>query len=190
METTEKTEALYQERSELRRMIGEGITFDIDVKYKRRKRGFFGLFQKREEVTEKRVFKIAEPTLSTLDRLSVMWLDIAIDETKLNSDDYLSTAKQLAAKEAERLAEVVAMAVLGEDYYDVSERGGMFVWKENKERLAELKNLFFHTISPSELLTIAIYITNVSNLGDFTNAIRLTSAARTSEPTNLIDNED
>ena len=66
----------------------------------------------------------------------------------------------------------------------------MFVFKENKERLAELKNLFFHTISPSELLTIAIYITNVSNLGDFTNAIRLTSAARTSEPTNLIDNED
>lgn len=190
MEQDEKIEALQQERSELRRMIGEGITFDIDVKYKRRKRGFLGLFQKREEVTEKRVFKIAEPTLSTLDRLSVMWLDIAIDETKLNSDDYLSTAKQLAAKEAERLAEVVAMAVLGEDYYDVSERGAMFVWKENKERLAELKNLFFHTISPSELLTIAIYITNVSNLGDFTNAIRLTSAARTSEPTNLIDNED
>ena len=190
MEQDEKIEALQQERSELRRMIGEGITFDIDVKDKRRKRGFLGLFQKREEVTEKRVFKIAEPTLSTLDRLSVMWLDIAIDETKLNSDDYLSTAKQLAAKEAERLAEVVAMAVLGEDYYDVSERGGMFVWKENKERLAELKNLFFHTISPSELLTIAIYITNVSNLGDFTNAIRLTSAARTSEPTHLIDNED
>ncbi|MBQ8549741.1 MAG: hypothetical protein IJ426_00180, partial [Clostridia bacterium] len=71
MEQDEKIEALQQERSELRRMIGEGITFDIDVKYKRRKRGFLGLFQKREEVTEKRVFKIAEPTLSTLDRLSV-----------------------------------------------------------------------------------------------------------------------
>lgn len=190
MEQNEKIDALVQERSELRKMIGEGITFDIDVKFTRKKRGVSGWFGKREEIVEKRVFKIAEPTLATLDRLSALWLDIAIDETKLNSEEYLSAAKQLAAKEAERLAEVVAIAVLGEDYYDVSERGGVFVRKPNEKRLVELKNLFFHTITPSELLTIAVYITNVSNLGDFTNAIRLTSAARTSEPTNLIDNED
>lgn len=186
----EKIEALKQERSELRKMIGEGITFDIDVTFTRRSKGVRGWFGKREKVTEKRVYKIAEPTLATLDRLSVVWLEIAIDETKLNSEQYLAAAKQLAAKEAERLAEVVAIAVLGEDYYDVSERGGQFVWKPNEKRLRDLKNVFFHNIAPSELLTIAVYITNVSNLGDFTNAIRLTSAARTSEPTNLIDKED
>lgn len=60
---------------------------------------------------EKKVYRIAEPTLSTLDRLSLLWLEMTIDETKLNDDDYLATAKQLANKEAKKLAKVVATAV-------------------------------------------------------------------------------
>lgn len=190
MDNNEKLENLTREQSELRQMINSGVTFDVDVTYRKRKPGLLGFFRKRETVKEKKVFRIAEPTLSTLDRLSALWLEMTIDETKLNDADYLSAAKKLAAKEAKKLAEMVAVAVLGEDYYDVTDKGGYFMRKPNEKRLARLASLFEHTITPSQLLTLAILITNVSNLGDFINSIRLMSATRTSDPmTNLIEQQ-
>ena len=149
-----------------------------------------GFIRKREKVTEKKVFRVAEPTLSTLDRLSALWLEMTIDETKLKDADYLCAAKKLAAKEAKKLAKVVAVAVLGEEYYDVTESGGYFTRKPNEKRLTRLASLFEHTVTPSQLLTLAILITNVSNLGDFINSIRLMSATRTSDPmTSLIEQQ-
>lgn len=190
MDNSEKLENLTREQSELRQMINSGVTFDVDVTYRKRKPGLLGFLRKRETVKEKKVFRIAEPTLSTLDRLSALWLEMTIDETKLNDADYLSAAKKLAAKEAKKLAEMVAVAVLGEDYYDVTDKGGYFMRKPNEKRLARLASLFEHTITPSQLLTLAILITNVSNLGDFINSIRLMSATRTSDPmTNLIEQQ-
>lgn len=190
MEDNEKLENLTREQSELRQMINEGVTFDVEITYKRRKPGILGYFRKREKITEKKVFRVAEPTLSTLDRLSALWLEMTIDETKLGDEDYLCTAKKLAAKEAKKLAEVVAVAVLGEDYYDVTDKGGYFIRKPNEKRLARLISLFTHTITPSQLLTLAILITNVSNLGDFINSIRLMSATRTSDPiTNRVEKQ-
>lgn len=190
MEDNEKLGNLTREQSELRQMINEGVTFDVEITYKRRKPGILGFFHKREKITEKKVFRVAEPTLSTLDRLSALWLEMTIDETKLGDEDYLCTAKKLAAKEATKLAEVVAVAVLGEDYYDVTDKGGYFIRKPNEKRLARLASLFAHTITPSQLLTLAILITNVSNLGDFINSIRLMSATRTSDPiTNRVEQQ-
>ncbi|OUN69473.1 hypothetical protein [Barnesiella sp. An55] len=190
MDNNEKLENLTREQSELRQMINSGVTFDVDVTYRKRKPGLLGFFRKRETVKEKKVFRIAEPTLSTLDRLSALWLEMTIDETKLNDADYLSAAKKLAAKEAKKLAEMVAVAVLGEDYYDVTDKGGYFMRKPNEKRLSRLASLFEHTVTPSQLLTLAILITNVSNLGDFINSIRLMSATRTSDPmTNLIEQQ-
>lgn len=190
MDNNDRLEALEREQSELRHMINEGVTFDVEVTYMRRKPGLFGFLRKREKVTEKKVFRVAEPTLATLDKLSALWLEMSIDEAKLSDNDYLKTAKQLAAKEARKLAEVVALAVLGEGYYDVTEKGGLYTRKPNESRLVHLTNLFLHTITPSQLLTLAILITNISNLGDFINSIRLMSATRTSDPTQLIEQPD
>lgn len=190
MDNNQKLENLTREQSELRQMINSGVTFDVDVTYRKRKPGLLGFLRKRETIKEKKVFLIAEPTLSTLDRLSALWLEMTIDETKLNDTDYLSAAKKLAAKEAKKLAEMVAVAVLGEDYYDVTSKGEYFMRKPNEKRLARLASLFEHTVTPSQLLTLAILITNVSNLGDFINSIRLMSATRTSDPmTNLIEQQ-
>ena len=185
-----KVQALEAEQNELRLMIKDGITFDIEVTHYRRKPGILGYFRKREKVTEKRVFKIEEPTLNTLDRLSALWLQMEIDETRLQEADYLNAAKKMANKEAKRLAEVVATAVLGEDYYTAIDKGGYFKRTENKQELKRLTSLFLHTVKPSELFTLAVLITNVSNLGDFINSIRLMSATRTSDPTHLIEPQD
>lgn len=191
MTQEEKLETLTREQDELRKMIGEGVTFDVDITHYRRKPGLLGFFRKREKVTEKKVYVIQEPTLATLDRLSLLWLQMEIDETKLNDDDYLRTARTLANKEAKQLAEVVATAVLGEDYYIATFDGTTYRRKEDRKTLRDLTRLFFHTLKPSELLTLAIIITNVSNLGDFVNSMRLMSATRTSEPgTTRIEQQD
>lgn len=182
MTQEEKIEALTREQTELRKMIGEGVNFDVDITYYRRKPGIWGYFKKRDKVKEKKVYTIQEPTLATLDRLSLIWLKMEIDETKLGDDDYLRTARALANKEAKQLAEVVATAVLGEDYYMATFDGTTYRRKEDRKALRDLTRLFFHTLKPSELLTLAIIITNVSNLGDFVNSMRLMSAARTSAP--------
>lgn len=165
-------------------MINKGLTFDVEVSYKRRRPGLFGYFRKRQQVKEKRVFTIYEPTLATLDRLSALWVQMEIDETKLEDEDYLATARTLANKEAKRLAEVVAVAVLGEDLYETTERGGIFHYKPDEAKLKKLANTFFHSVKPSDLFTLAVLITNVSNLGDFISSMRLMSATRTSEPRN------
>lgn len=183
-----KLASLEQEQNELRHMINQGLTFDIELTYRRRRPGFFGFFRKREKITEKRVYKIQEPTLATLDRLSALWLQMGIDETRLGDDSYLATARQMVNKEAKRLAEVVAVAVLGEDYYDITEHRGAFSYKPNEERLQRLAATFFHAVKPSDLFTLAVLITNASNLGDFISSIRLMSATRTSDPMgNLIE---
>lgn len=185
----EKLEALEKEQSELRQLIQQGVTFDVTVTYRKRRKGWRGLFGAKERVEEKKVFRIEEPTLSTLDRLSQIWLELEIDETRLNDKEYMATAKQMAAKEARRLARMVAIAVLGEDYYKVSSRGESFRRREDTKRVNALTSLFYHSVKPSDLFTLAVLITNVSNLGDFINSIRLMSAARTSDPTHLIDKQ-
>lgn len=177
-----KIKDLEREQGELRHIINQGLNFDIEVTYTRRRPGFFGFFQKRERITEKRAYTIKEPTLATLDRLSALWLQLEIDETRLNDTDYLATARALAKKEARRLAEVVAVAVLGEDYYDAEEHRGSFRYKPNEGRLQKLAATFFHAVKPSDLFTLAVLITNVSNLGDFISSMRLMSAARTTDP--------
>lgn len=187
---TTKIDALEAEQNELRLMIQEGVTFDVEITHCQRKPGLFGVFRKKERVTEKKVFKIKEPTLSTLDRLSTLWLQMEIDETKLKEADYLNAAKKLANKEAHRLAEVVAIAVLGEDYYITTEKNGVYKRTEDREALNNLTSLFMHSVKPSDLFTLAVLITNVSNLGDFINSIRLMSATRTSDPTHLIEPQD
>lgn len=181
MTQEEKLEKLNREQAELRQLIGQGVTFDVKIKHSRRKPGFWGFFRKREIVEETKVYTIQEPTLATLDRLSALWLQMEIDETKLNDEDYLRTAKALANKEAKKLAEVIAVAVMGEDYYTVTFDGTRTQRKERKSDLRALTSLFFHTITPSQLLTLAILISNVSNLGDFVNSMRLMCATRTSE---------
>ncbi len=66
MTEEEKLEKLNREQNELRLLIGQGVTFDVEITHRRRKPGFWGFFRRREEVTETKVYKIEEPTLATV----------------------------------------------------------------------------------------------------------------------------
>lgn len=182
MENTDKTK-LEQEREELDRLIGNGATFEVeDVRFRVEKR-FFGLVKKRIPETFKRTFRIQEPTLGTLDRLSREWVEIEIDEDKLKSTEGMKAARTLAANHSIRCAKVIALAVLGSDYLiPIQGRHGAVAYKEDKKTLGELTRLFARTIKPSLLHRLVVLIGAMCNLGDFCNSIRLMSSDRTTTP--------
>ena len=180
----DKTE-LEIEREELNLLVKRGVKFSITHKIRRRKKGIKGLFQRSQVVTVKEDFEIQEPTLSTLDRLSAIWVEMEINEDRLTAGgaETLAEAKRIANANASRMARIIAIAVLGEEYHvtEVSASGKVKTYNDDKE-LDRLTSLFFRTIKPSKLVGFTESITSVSNLGDFINSMRLMSGARTTKP--------
>lgn len=187
-EETEKTK-LEQERDELDKLIGKGVTFEVeDVRFRVEKR-FFGLLKKRIPETYKRKFSIQEPTLGTLDRLSREWVEFEFDNERLKSAEGMKAARTMAAKHAMRCAKVVALAVLGSDLL-IAKPGkhGVVRYVEDTEALKELTNLFARTIKPSLLHRLVVLIGAMCNLGDFCNSIRLMQTERTTTPIRIEGN--
>ena len=181
-EETEKTK-LEQEREELDQLIGKGVTFEVeDVRFRVEKR-FFGLLKKRIPETYKRKFRIQEPTLGTLDRMSREWVEFEIDEEKLKSTEGMKAARTMVARHSKRCAKVVALAVLGSDYLIPKPgRHGVVNYAKDEKTLKELTSLFARTIKPSLLHRLVVLIGAMCNLGDFCNSIRLMSTDRTTTP--------
>ena len=173
------------EREELNLLVKQGIKFSVTHKVRRRKKGVKGFFQRPEVITEKEYFEIQEPTLSVLDRLSAIWVEMELDEDRLTAGGTgtLAEAKRIAKANAGHMARIIAIAVLGEDYHvtEVGAGGRIRKYNDDKE-LDRLTALFFHTIRPSKLVGLSEALTSVSNLGDFINSLRLMSGARTTRP--------
>lgn len=180
---TDKT-PVEMEREELNLLVRNGVKFSISTKIRKRKKGLWGFFQKPEIVLETTSYEIHEPTLSILDRLSEIWLDMELDEERLNADSgIIEEAKRLAKKNALNMARIIAISVLGEDYYitEVTRTGKVKKYNDDKE-LDRLTKVFFDAIKPSKLVGLSSTVTNISNLGDFLASMRLMSGARTTQP--------
>lgn len=170
------------ERQELNILVNRGVTFELERTIYKKQDGLFGRFKKRIPVIEKLKYKIKEPTLSTLDRISAEQIELAIDERIMSSDAGLSEAKKLTNEHSKRLAKIVALSVLGQDYVITIQEGSRIRYEFDEKRLSELTDLFFNNISPSKLMKLTLLINTMSNLGDFMNSIRLMSGARTTMP--------
>lgn len=179
---------LNQEKSELSVLLNKGIEFEVeDTRFDVEKR-FFGLMKKRVPVKYKRTFKIGELTLGTLDRLSAEWIEFEISEKELATDDRMKAAKALTYEHSLRCAKIIALAVLDSDYLVPVHSGGFIKYREDKKKLQELTDLFARTIKPSDLFYLVSIINLMSNLGDFTNSIRLMEVARTTTPDRIEEN--
>lgn len=175
---------LEMEREELNILVKQGIRFSITRKVRRRKRGLKGLFQRPQVDTVKEDFVIQEPTLSVLDRLSAIWVEMGVDkDLSGGGTEVLAAAKRTVKDNANRMARIIAIAVLGEDYHitEIGANGRVKHYNDDKE-LDRLTALFAHTIKPSKLVGLAEIVTSISNLGDFINSMRLMSGARTTQP--------
>ena len=180
--STEKT--LHEiEREELNLLIRQGQKFSIRYTVTRRESHLLGLRSRTTKEEHAEAFEIKEPTLSVLDRLSAHWLEMTIDEKALSSGgaDTLTEAKRVTGDNTRRMAKVIAIAVLGEDYHikTVDQKTGRIQYGNDDKELERLTDLFFHTIKPSDLVIICQQIINIANLGDFIGSMRYMSGART-----------
>lgn len=178
---------LQQERNELNALINKGVTFEVTDTAFDVHRTWYG--RKRYVPREiKRTFTIAEPTLATLDRLSAEWVEFAIDEKAMQSDDAMQRARTLVVNHAERCARIIAIAALGNNAWIVRPFGTNTVsYAENSGGIQELTTLFMRTIKPSQMYKLIVMINAMCNLGDFTNSIRLMCADRTTMPIRIED---
>lgn len=173
---------LEKEQAELNGLINKGVEFSVTDTEFEVERKFFGLIKKYKPKAVKRDFKIEEPTLSTLDRLSSEWVQIAIDEKNIKSEDGMVRARGLVSDHAIRCARIVAIATLGESRLIAKPGKGGTIWVENATEIDRLAGLFARTIKPSKLYQMCVLINAMCNLGDFTNSIRLMLAERTTIP--------
>lgn len=178
------------ERKEVNFLIQNGLPFTIKVKEKQvKKKYLFGLIKRYQLKEVERKFIIKEPTLAVLDRLSKEWIEMSIDESLLQSENVLNVSKKYVMRNIERASRVIALAVLGEDYFICHTVGNQISYKTNEKELQDLTNLFKQYIKPSDLYTIYEAINITSNLADFLTAIRLMSAERTTKPQRIAENE-
>lgn len=183
--------SLEQERSELNALINRGVSFEVQDFKIQYKKYLWGLFKKKTLSPITRKFVIKEPTLGTLDRLSSEWIEMAIDEEAIKTEDGMIQARIMAKKHALRCAKVIAIAVLGSDYLIPKiGKGGSIRYEEDAVQLEELTRLFARQIRPSELYRIYILISAMCNLGDFLNSIRLMSADRTTKPIRIEESNE
>ncbi len=152
------------EINELNLLINQGFTFQVTH---RRPRGVL----KREIIDVTESFTVKEPTLAVLDLLSAEYIKIDFDAEKFGqSNAQVADLKQYVSMNIGTFAKIVAIAVLGEDFF----------LKGNKE-LDRLSLLLMHSITPSKLYQVVLAIHAGSNYSDFLNSMRLMSA-RTSSP--------
>lgn len=154
----EQFDKLGAEQRELDVLLGRGVHFDVPA------RSLIARLQKKKT----RRFEIHQPYLGTLDLLSQEFLRMGFDEQQL-ADDAFGESKRLVLRNARRAARVVAIAVLNSRWKCLFLTGLLaqyFVWR----------------VTPAKLAQLAMLISQVSNLGDFTNSIRLLSVNRTTNP--------
>ncbi len=187
----EEKEMLEKERNELNSLINKGVFFEVEDFEVVTQKVFFGLIKRRTTTKVIRKFKIDEPTLSTLDRLSTEWIEFAIDENAMKSADGMTKARGLANQHSLRCAKVVAIAVLGTDYLIPKVgRNGVVKYVEDVDTLDRLTTMFARAIKPSKLYQLYVLINAMSNLGDFLNSIRLMLADRTTMPIRVEENNE
>ena len=181
---------LSAERKELNALINRGVGFEVEVPKMVRKKGIFGRFRKPVKTTEKKKFIINEPTLSTLDRISAEQIELRIDENIMSGENGISEAKKLVNQHGRRMARIVALAVMGQDYVQAIQSGNHISYRYKDKELDELTELIFANVKPSMLMQLTVLVNTMSNLGDFTNSIRLMSAARTTMPIRVEENNE
>lgn len=148
---------LEERRSELIKLVNEGFVFEI-IEHKKIKKNLFAKTQNIEVVHE---FKVKELPYSTLDKISLLSIDM---EVYANEEDDKILKKE-AVNHRLNMCKIIALAVLSINYTDSD--------------YSRLTQLFYKNLKPSDGFRICQLIDIASNLGDFTNSIRLVTAANT-----------
>lgn len=188
-ENTEKTEEekkkeleeLLAQRKVIQAIIEKGIKFSVSYTVKVRQKGLFGIFKPKVYETRTEEFTLHQATLDTLDRATVVKLNMKgdFDEFERNGSDVEKDGDQLVVKHSKEMAECLAIMVLGEKYNAVE--GG------DEAELQRLTDLFYKTVTSSQYLELENYLNATRNVMDFLSSMRLTMMSMTTTPTTRIE---
>ena len=162
-----------QER-EQQRLCDCGFHFSVTRKIRRRAKDIRRFFKKAATEEETLTFRVYQPTLSTLDRMAPYMLHFQRyeDMVKETPDERLLDVSKATIVEAKNMAKLLAVMVMGEDYF-VFDRGR---YHADEKGLAELETIFRNHVTPAKLFNLCEACLSVANLADFTNSIRLMAA--------------
>lgn len=177
------------EIQELNLLVERGVSFNVDRVVKKKRPGILGRLglTTTDKIVE--VYVINEPTLAVLDRIALEQIEMTIDEKTILADGFMNEVRKLTFDHSIRFARILAIAVIGEDAFEVEQRGSHCRYKYNEKRIEELASIFAHGIKPSKLIKLVELVNTTSNLVDFINSIRLMSASRTTMPIRIEENK-
>ncbi|MBR6931083.1 MAG: hypothetical protein IKH61_12790 [Bacteroidales bacterium] len=176
----EKFEEIAAQKETLKRIVENGIKFSINRSIKTRQKGLLGFLRPKiiTQITEE--YTIQQPTLGVLDRCSKVWLEFKLSELEgLEESKAMDAGYELAHRHAKDMALVLAMMVVGEAYFCDTEWG--------EKEIERLTDLFYHSVKPSQVFDLSLFISTASGLVDFVNSMRLMQMSDTTAPTNRID---
>lgn len=165
------------EKREAQRLVGTGYVFKVE--YDTTRRTIFG--RKKEHHVEE--YRIEEPTLGTLDRMSQEWVDIKIG----GGGGVMDEAKLAVADNAMRMCRVIAIAVMGSEHPGMVQGKGAAERKAVEREIERMAGIFAACVKPSQLKDIAYFILAASNLADFMTATTLMRAGRTTRPSGVAE---
>lgn len=166
---SEKAKKLGAEIKQLDSLIHKGLAFTVE------KKGLSKILSRKKE----KEFILQEFTLGVLDLLSAEFIQLQIDDEKLNENPIAFT-NELINSHSKRMARIIAIAVLGTSCV-VWENP--LKWAYNHVLILKYTRYFYKRIKPSKMIQIVQIIRELMNLGDFISSIRLMSGvARTTLP--------
>ncbi|MFS0489889.1 hypothetical protein [Leadbetterella byssophila] len=183
-------EDLELEKQNLEDLIGKSIAYQVKYRCSKPADGFGRFVGKRIIIDAVRDFEIKPPTLAVMDRLSRVSLDLeAISQNLAEAANGVDLVKGSISESARCMAEYVAIATLGADYYVTARTPeGKYVRREDKKALEELTEFLFTWLTAAELLTLAQLIISSMGLENFLNSMRLLKGTRTAaKKKNLIE---
>ena len=174
-------EELELERANLEDLIESPKQYIIKYKLRKPVSGLGKYIGHTEVVEGIRKFEIKPPTLAIMDRLSRLSLDLeAISQQLAEAQNAVDLIKGSLSESARKMAEYVAIATLGTDYYVMEQtKNGKLVKYEDKEALEEISNFLFTWLTPEELMMLSQLIIGSLGLENFLASMRLQKGTRT-----------
>ena len=154
------------------------VPFVFELEYNKekviQKKKFFGLITTNKTIHEKvkEEFKIYPLRLSTMDRMAKYQIELYLDKSKFEKEnkdvDTFNEMKLVAVNNAEAMASIVTIAVLGADY--------------SEKKFQKLKKVLYDNLTPYKLELITNEILSYSSLANFLNSTVTMSTKTTISP--------
>lgn len=172
--------------NELDLLTGKPYSFDIQYDIYVPKCKFLPFLGQKKE-TIRKTMKMYPPTLAILDLMSSNMIEIDLEELRATEDKNnvksMIAARQIVKKHSWRMANIIAIAVLGENAFKVKKLAdGRIERKMDKDAIVQLTTELHICLRPQELLQLVRVVTSQSDIASFIVSTTLMTGVNTATP--------